>query len=192
MKIEERIDLIKKEITTSRFLQMKGLGNEVPFYIFDYPPEKELLIRQEVKKIVNSCEKNGINVLEINIYEFCLDVIGKKISIDKALDFEKRHGSEKLFKKLRLLLKEELLVKEIESKLEDKDFNMVFLTGVGSAWPLIRAHGILNNLLVVKNTIPLIVFYPGEYSKYDINLFGKINDGNYYRAFRLIDYIGGN
>jgi hypothetical protein len=34
--------------------------------------------------------------------------------------------------------------------------------------------------------IPLIAFYPGEYDNYELSLFGKFKDGNYYRAFRLI------
>ncbi|UUX93074.1 hypothetical protein [Methanoplanus endosymbiosus] len=50
MNIESRIELLKKEIIKDDFLQGRGLGNEVPFWIFDYPPESELLIRHSMEQ----------------------------------------------------------------------------------------------------------------------------------------------
>ena len=191
MKIEERMDLLKKKIQEPRFLQMKGLGNEVPFYIFDYPAEKELLIRETVEKIVVSFKKKDIKILEINLYDLCLEILQKRIPFEKIADFEKRKGSEHLLEKLRPMLKIDLLNNEIISRLEKDNYNMVFLTGVGNAWPLIRSHKILNNLQTVMKHIPLIVFYPGKYTKYDFSLFDRFKDTNYYRAFRLIDYVEG-
>ncbi len=72
MKIEERIDKLNEKLQEPRFLKMKGLGNEVPFYIFDYPPEKELLIRETIAKLINSTSKKDIKILEINLYNLIL------------------------------------------------------------------------------------------------------------------------
>ena len=42
--IEQRLDQVEIIIKKPSFRQNKGLGNEVGYYIFDYPSEKELLV----------------------------------------------------------------------------------------------------------------------------------------------------
>ena len=37
------------------------------------------------------------------------------------------------------------------------------LSGVGSVWPLLRSHSLLNNLQPVMGKTPLVMFYPGRY-----------------------------
>jgi|GEM_PF-5147761 len=46
MKLEKRLELLKQKAQEDDFLSARGLGNEIPFWIFDHPPEKELLIRE--------------------------------------------------------------------------------------------------------------------------------------------------
>ena len=191
MKIEERIDLLKKELQKQSFLEMKGLGNEVPFFIFDYPAEEELLIRETTKKLIDTFSKKDIKILNINLYELSLDILHRRTSSEKIIEFEKKKGSDQLLKKLQNMLKMDLLNEEVISKLNQEDYNLVFLTGVGNVWPLIRSHKILNNLQKIMKNVPLIVFYPGKYNKSDLSLFNKFKDTNYYRAFRLIDYVEG-
>ena len=188
MKIEERLDKLNEKLQETRFLEMKGLGNEVPFYIFDYPAEKELLIRETVAKLKDSFLKKEINILEINLYDLVLGVLFERIPTEKIIDYEKKKGSNELLNKLRPMLKIDLVKEKIASLLSKEKYNIIFLTGIGNAWPLIRSHKVLNNLQSVISKIPLVVFYPGHYTKYDLSLFGKFKDANYYRAFRLIDY----
>ena len=191
MKIEERLDKLNEKLQETRFLEMKGLGNEVPFYIFDYPAEKELLIRETVAKLKDSFLKKEINILEINLYDLVLGVLFERIPTEKIIDYEKKKGSNELLNKLRPMLKIDLVKEKIASLLSKEKYNIIFLTGIGNAWPLIRSHKVLNNLQSVISKIPLVVFYPGHYTKYDLSLFGKFKDANYYRAFRLIDYAEG-
>ena len=56
----------------------------------------------------------------------------------------------------------------------------------GSAWPLLRAHTLLNNLHTVMGQTPLVLFYPGRYDGQSLRLFGKLKNTNYYRAFKLV------
>ena len=191
MKIEERLDKLNEKLQETRFLEMKGLGNEVPFYIFDYPAEKELLIRETVAKLKDSFLKKEINILEINLYDLVLGVLFERIPAEKIIEYEKKKGSNELLNKLRPMLKIDLVKEKIASLLSKEKYNIIFLTGIGNAWPLIRSHKVLNNLQSVISKIPLVVFYPGHYTKYDLSLFGKFKDANYYRAFRLIDYAEG-
>src|SRR3989344_6794714 len=191
MKIEERIDKLNEKLQEPRFLNMKGLGNEVPFYIFDYPAEKELLIRETVIKLKDSFLKKDIKILEINLYELVLEVLFEGIPAQKVVEYERKKGSNELLEKLRPMLKIELINDKIALLISKEKYDIIFLTGIGNAWPLIRSHKVLNNLQSVIRSIPLIVFYPGHYTKYDLSLFGKFKDANYYRAFRLIDYAEG-
>ena len=49
MSLTERLNKILPKITSKDFLKGKGLGNEIAFYIFDYPPENELKIREHIQ-----------------------------------------------------------------------------------------------------------------------------------------------
>ncbi|WP_135605614.1 DUF1788 domain-containing protein [Methanococcoides sp. NM1] len=188
MKLEERLELLKEELQKEDFLKSKGLGNEIPFWIFDYPPEKELLLRDTIIKIISNLEKNSIQVLEIDLFNICLEIIDQKISAEKIIAFEESKGSEELLKKMKLMLKPDILKSAIQQKMnENSGFQIIFLNGVGKAWPIVRSHTILNNLQPLLGNIPLVTFYPGKYSGFDLSLFGKIRDANYYRAFRLIN-----
>ena len=57
---------------------------------------------------------------------------------------------------------------------------MIFITGIGKIYPIVRAHDILNNLNITD--VPLVVFYPGKYTGTNLKLFTEIDDTNYYRA----------
>ena len=64
--------------------------------------------------------------------------------------------------------------------------DLVIVSGVGSVWPLLRSHTLLNNLQPVMGNTPLVMFYPGRYDGQSLRLFGKIKSNNYYRAFKLV------
>ena len=63
--------------------------------------------------------------------------------------------------------------------------DVVFLTGVGKVYPIVRTHKVLSNLRPLLKRNPLIVMYPGTYINNELSLFGKI-DRDYYQAFKLI------
>ena len=63
--------------------------------------------------------------------------------------------------------------------------DLVIVSGVGSSWPLVRSHTLLNNLHSVMGKTPLVMFYPGRYDGQFLRLFGKLRNA-YYRAFKLL------
>ena len=68
--------------------------------------------------------------------------------------------------------------------------SVVFLTGVGKSYPILRSHKILNNLHQVMDHCPVILFFPGKYNGDSLNIFGEAaNDQNvnYYRAFPIVE-----
>jgi hypothetical protein len=73
----------------------------------------------------------------------------------------------------------------------DNGKSIVLITGIGKAYPIIRSHTILNNLHSIFNKNPVVMMYPGRYetesrSNMSLNLFEKLGDDNYYRAFPLV------
>ncbi|MBN1167756.1 MAG: DUF1788 domain-containing protein [Methanospirillaceae archaeon] len=188
MKTEARIELIKEKIVTDVFLKARGLGNEIPFWIFDYPPEDELFIRHSIRRIEDIMKAHSIAVVILDLYELCLEIIQSKISYEQVIEFETRKGSDELLNKLRIILKPDIIKRFIAERLHSSEpVEVVFLVGIGKVWPLIRSHSILNNLQPVLGNIPLVVFYPGNYNNSELSLFGRFKDANYYRAFRMID-----
>ena len=63
---------------------------------------------------------------------------------------------------------------------------MVFLTGIGKCYPILRSHKVLNNLHQAFVRSPVVMFFPGTYNEQELILFNEIKDDNYYRAFRLV------
>jgi len=51
MTLDERLDIVEEMIKRPSFRENKGLGNEVGYYIFDYPAEKELIVRERINYI---------------------------------------------------------------------------------------------------------------------------------------------
>lgn len=188
MNTKARIELLKDKIISDDFLKGRGLGNEIPFWIFDYPPEDEHLIRDSIRRIEEIMKSHSIIFIEIDLYELCFEIIESKIKPEKIIEFEKNKGSDELLNKLRIILKPETVKNAIGKRIKDSgNIEVVFLTGIGKAWPMIRSHSILNNLQTVLGNTPLLAFYPGVYSNTELSLFGKFKDANYYRAFRIVN-----
>ena len=188
--IYDRVDEILPKITEPNFRENKCLGNEIGFYVFDYEPEYELLVRERVKSIKERAKRvYDLNIVEFDLYEVILEILDSKGYLKKNFDMEIKRGSEQVFnatkKALRLTLDNDLVVKYISERLEGSD--IVFLTGIGKAWPIIRSHTILNNLHRIVEKQPLVMFFPGNYDGGTLMLFNQLKDDNYYRAFQLVD-----
>lgn len=188
--IYQRVDEILPKIVEPSFRQNKGLGNEIGFYIFDYNPKYELLIRDRVKFIKEKAlSSHGLNIIEFDLYEVILNLLESKGYLEKNFKIEDQKGSDYVLnatkKTLRLTLENDMVVEYITERLDGAD--IVFLTGVGKAWPIIRSHTILNNLHRIVEEQPLVMFFPGNYDGGTLMLFNELKDDNYYRAFPLVD-----
>ncbi|SDL35405.1 protein of unknown function [Clostridium cochlearium] len=189
--IYERLDEILPIITDKRFRENKGLGNEIGYYIFDYNPEDEIIVREHIKFLKQKINNDGMDfsIREIDLYEIMIEILAEKGYLKKVFEMEKKKGTDAILKPikntLRLTQKNDLVVEYIREMVQEND--VVFLTGIGKIWPIIRSHTVLNVLHSVIDRVPLIMFYPGTYSGQDLNLFDEISDQNYYRAFKLVE-----
>ena len=68
-RLHERLDEIQPKIESEDFLKNQGLGNEIGFYVFDYPPEAELTVREHLEYMTERLDKRGRNFKSINLFE---------------------------------------------------------------------------------------------------------------------------
>lgn len=190
MEFKDKIDKIWDRISDEDFLANRGVANEVRYYVFDYEPCDELIMREKIKalKKQNNPDADGFQIVEYDLYEMVIGILEEKGYLDKCIKFEDAKGMEYVYtavsKMLRLTNDDNLIVNKIVA--ETPDHAVVFLTGVGKVFPFVRSHNVLNNLHQVLDKVPVVMFYPGQWNGQSLNLFGTINDGNYYRAFPLI------
>lgn len=188
-RIYERLDKLLEILKEKRFREQKGLGNEVGFHISDYDPEDELIVRERIRFIKDALKHEDFEIQEFDLYEIVLKILEEKGFLQKLFDKEEKLGTEKALAQLqptlRLGEKDDLIVEHIRTHL--KPNSIMFLTGIGKAWPVVRSHKTLNTLHAVVETVPLIMFFPGMYDGQSLVLFNGIKDDNYYRAFRLVE-----
>ena len=189
--LEERLDKAEGILKKPSFRQNKGLGNEVGYYIFAYPAEEELAVREWVKHIQNKygSGSDGFKVVVFDLYDIAIDILTEKGYLGKCYDFEQKQGIERITRAvgntLRITAQDCLIISCIRERTPDNA--VVFLTGIGKCYPLIRSHTILNKLHQVIDNVPVVMFYPGKYNGQELILFGEIKDDNYYRAFQLVE-----
>ena len=189
--INVRLNELREKLSDPKILLNKGLGNEVGFYIFDYEPEHELLVRESVPMIKEFIEKEhpDMKIQIFDLYDIVLDFFEQRGYMEKNFKMEQRKDSVFLYDKMRKALKlatdNDWVVEYIQEHMDEEA--MIFLTGVGKAYPIIRSHTVLNNLQTVVEKKPLILFYPGTYENGSLRLFSRFLDDHYYRAFKIIE-----
>lgn len=190
--LDERLSEAESIIRQPSFLENKGLGNEVGYYVFDYPAEQELIVRNRIAdmKAKYNVPGNSFQIVEYDLYDMVIDILIEKGYLEKCFEFERRKGFERITKSvgnmLRISADDSLIVQRIRDNTPDRC--VVFLTGVGKIYPILRSHKILNNLHQVVDNVPVVMFYPGKYDGQELILFGdkEAKDDNYYRAFQLV------
>ncbi len=186
--LDERLNKILDRVTSDAFLGGQGLGNEVPFYAFDYPPEDELKVREHVEFLKEAITRRRpeLKVAFVNLFDLLLEMLKSRKLLDKSIDLQAQKGDDALQKALKAPLDAGKVAKELVERFPPADYSMLFISGVGSAYPLIRTHNLLNNLQPFMGQTPLVLFYPGRYDGQSLQLFGQLGEKPYYRAFRLV------
>lgn len=171
-------------------LKIKDPSLKADYYIFDYDPKYEMEVRKEVKHLKEKINNSnlGLEIMEFDLYEIILDILKSKGYLEKTFEFEKKKGrnmaKKAVTKMLKLSMDSNLIVNYIKERYSHD--SIIFITGVGKAYPLLRSHNVLNNLSQQVDDVPVIMFFPGKYSGLDLLLFNTIKDSNFYKAEPLI------
>ena len=190
--IEERLDILEEKIRAEAFRNNTGLGNEIGYYIFDYEPREELTVRGRIRELEksNTDLKVGYQLVIYDMYELILRLLEEEGVMEDLKELEEEEGTEYVFAAisdtLRFDEKDSLIINHIVRNTPKEA--VVFLTGVGKCFPILRSHKILNNLHQVMDHCPVVLFYPGRYNGNALNVFHELKEDNYYRAFPIVEH----
>lgn len=196
--LKERLDHLFALIKSDRFLKMQGLGNEVPFFICPFDPAETNTFLPHVGRLANRLKENGVTVLTIDLYDLALDLIQQRGVWDRLKQIEPTVSQDQFKELLQGILDPEThLVPAMNQRMQaHPHFDVLFVTGVGEVYPYIRSHNVLNNLQSKASHHPTVFFFPGKYthslaSGASLDLFGRLQDDKYYRAFNIYDVSTG-
>jgi hypothetical protein len=185
---EERLNQVIDRLVSKELLSNAGLGNEIGFYIFDYEPTREIQMREFMSTINDQLPKRKPNIRfkHINLFELLIEYLQERKLLDRAFQLQKDKGDSELLRALKGPLNEKKVAQYFVKVAEPEEQDLVLMSGIGSSWPILRSHTLLNSLHPLMNETPLVIFYPGEFDGQGLRLFGKMKESNYYRAFRLV------
>lgn len=181
--ILNRLDAFRAKIQDPNFLGNKGLSNEVGMYIFAYQPEDEMPVRRFLEELKSNQQYPRIIVYDL--YELLLDICSARRILERIPTMESQRGSAFMMGQIQRVATPEAYIERMKYQ-PHQHGDVVILTGIGRVYPYMRSHNILNNLQHVFDDIPVVLFYPGEYTGQSLTLFNEFADDNYYRAFSLL------
>jgi len=191
---KERSEHLFSVVTSERFLTKQGLGNEVPFFICPYPAQEGLSMVEDRKALVTRIEHAGVKVLDLSLYDLAFDILRDRGILDEILDIEAETDKGEIKELLQSVLDPQAhLIPRIGAAIAQTPHDVIFLSGVGEVYPYIRSHNVLNNLQSTAKDRPTVLFFPGSYTHAlatgaSLDLFGRLHDDKYYRAFNILNY----
>jgi len=190
-----RLNQILPRVTSGAFLSGGGIGNEIACYIFDYPAREELRVREHIQMMLGrlASHHGELRVLHLNLLEVVLAYLEQRGLLAKALAMQVTKGDRAVLQALKGPLAAEKVCEFIGRDHAPGERDLVLISGVGSVWPMLRAHNLLTSLHTIMGTAPLVMFYPGAFDGTTLRLFGRIAGDTskpgtkpYYRAFILV------
>lgn len=193
LSISEKFNHLVKVISSERFLTNKLLFKEVPCFIADYDIKEQAEFIRLQEQLINNLENKNIKILNINLYDLVISILKDTGDWDWYIEHESEMQKDEFLEALHSLLDiETVIVPEISKKMQNSEFDVMFITGVGEVFPYIRSHTILTNLHKFIKDKPTLMFFPGEY-KYSENrgsnfsLFNKFPEDREYRATNIFE-----
>lgn len=191
---KERAEHLFKVVTSQRFLTKQGLGNEVPFFICPYPAEEGLSMVDDRLDLVTRITHAGVAVLDLSLYDLSLGILEERGILKQILEIEQETNKSEIRELLQSVLDPNAnLIPKIGDAIDAAPHDVIFLSGVGEVYPYIRSHNVLNNLQSTAKDKPTVLFFPGSYTHAlatgaSLDLFGRLHDDKYYRAFNILNY----
>ena len=185
------LEAVVEILSSQRFRNREGLGNEVPFFIAPFAAREAEELERFVRKVRERLLQQGIAITHINLYDLVLEILDEREILEAILEREPELEKDQLKELLQSVLDmENYFVPAIEKQMGEEHTAMLLLTGVGEVFPYIRSLNLLNNLQKAIQDRPTVMFFPGKYQQNletgaSLNLFEKLGDDRYYRAFHL-------
>ncbi len=186
---EQRLNQVLPRLLSADVLDNRGAGGEIGFWIFDYPPEREMDMRLWLDDVIVpgiQKQRPELRYAVVDLFQEVIALLQERKLLDKAYEMQLKKGDDALLASLRSVLKEDRLAARLVEKHDVAQLDLVIIRGVGAVYPMLRTHTLLSALHPHMRETPLLMFYPGRYDGLSLKLFNKLSDDNYYRAFRLV------
>lgn len=192
--IKSQFERLLPLLKDPRFLSADGLGNEVPIFIYPYLPNKELEVREMVQMLFNQLSSSGLNILNLDLYDLCIELLQEGKILNDLIKLEPSIEKPFLLENLiGPLNPQKHIIPKMKRKMDAAQPDIVFITGAGAVFPFVRTHSILNNMQILIDQKPVVLFYPGSYQQNldggaELKLFNSLQSNKYYRAFNLLKF----
>lgn len=188
-RFDERLNQVLPRLLSPDVLDNRGAGGEIGFWIFDYPVEREMDMRQWLSDVIEPGivrQRPDLKFAVIDLFEEVIAILKERNLLDKAYEMQTNKGDATLLASLRSVLKEDRLAARLTEKTDAANLDLLIIKGVGAVYPMLRTHTLLSALHPHMSHTPLLMLYPGVYDGLSLKLFNTLTDDNYYRAFRLV------
>jgi len=189
-KTAEKLKHLREKVADPDFQQSRGLSNEVSYYILAYEAQDQPLVTEEISNMRQQLNREtiGMDIVEFNLYQIMWELLDEMGIKQDVLEMEANDGidylTEQLNNALEMTSSENMFVQYMQQHLPQEPV-IVFVTGIGDIFPLIRAHKVLNTMHQIVTNVPVVFFYPGTYDSLSLSMFGESKEDNYYRAFQI-------
>ena len=140
--------------------------DNMPYAIFQYPPEEEFAVRAEISMLQIRLELSGKKVARISLAECMAAALSaEEMSYEALAEQEKSLGLEIVIDTVHNVLDEyqplDQLVLQRMPATPDPTVDVVFITRASALFPIYRTSSLLEQLMGTIR-IPAVLFYPGE------------------------------
>ena len=139
--------------------------HDMPYALFHYDPEKELLLRREVSSLRTRLENKGKRITSISLAACLEAALKSEASLEDWFENERMFGAEKAIEDVHKLLADRVpLVDLVADRMPadpDPRKDVVFIIRTGALFPVYRAFALLEQLKG-RVVAPTVLFYPGD------------------------------
>lgn len=183
---------LRRLIASPRVLRPVGPGNEIPFYLCPFAPEDQVRMSEECALLIDELGQDGVPVLEINLYDLTIELLREHVDWKDLAEFEASNPKDVVLEQFQSMLHlKEVMIPRIREITAGATFKVLFLTGIGEVFPVVRSHLVLNNLQSVLKAAATVIFFPGRYSHgyangSSLQVLCRLEEDHYYRAHNLL------
>lgn len=194
--ISEQFNHLVNIFQSKKFLECQILCNDVPFFIAEYKISDENDVCKMRSQLIKKLKESNITVLDINIYDLSIEYLKETGDWDWYIKNEQSISKKQLKEDLQSILDiKEVIMPRIKRMVDNTEFDLLFIDGIGEVFPYIRSHSLLSNLQNIVSRKPLVMFYPGSYQQTattgsSFKLFDICDDGQEYKAANIYEIQG--
>ena len=194
MSYNERYIFLLDLLNDEKFIKKKYVGAEIPNYICAFPPEEVSSYNDMAENLSKSLTKKGRKIMKLNIYEIMIEMLKASGDFEDYLAEPSLTHKEIMEDFEGVLDNDTEFAPKIASFINEGKPDLILMVGIGESYPFIRIHSLLEKLpTLLSNLVPIVIFYPGNYDKITgssaLQLFGKLDHMNYYRAFNTFTEV---